>query len=222
MFGMTKPKPKFGSMLPGAMESPYGTPPIAAPQQMAQEGAAAPSPEVRQPGFFKPGGVGRGIAGTVGDFLLQQANMDPVYLPQMQRQQEIAERQRMASVERENGWQDWLKKQEWERDNRGPEIDLREDNAGNVWQFDKRTGQAIGEKPSWVDKTPKEFVHEGMRFSIPNPFAGGSGGDVPTVSDEASYNAIPTGQQYRTPDGKLKVKQGGPASAPGTFPGGGY
>jgi hypothetical protein len=45
-----------------------------------------------------------------------------------------------------------------------------------------------------------------------------SGDGAPMVSDEASYNAIPPGAQYRTPDGHVRVKQGGPAgNQPGGF-----
>jgi hypothetical protein len=44
------------------------------------------------------------------------------------------------------------------------------------------------------------------------------GGNIPSVTDEASYNAIPPGTQYRTPDGHVRVKQGGPAgNQPGGF-----
>ena len=124
MFGMMKPKGKFGSMLPGAMESPYGTPPIAAPVQMAQEGAAAPSPEPRKPGFFKPGGAGQYVFGALADTLARQMDEQPTaiagIMEQQQRQQLLAERQRMAAAERENGWQDWLRKKEWEQANPGP------------------------------------------------------------------------------------------------------
>ena len=31
-------------------------------------------------------------------------------------------------------------------------------------------------------------------------------GQVPMVSDQASYDAIPSGQQFRDPDGNLRVK----------------
>jgi hypothetical protein len=38
--------------------------------------------------FFGQGGAGRGIAGTIGDFLLQLAHMQPVYAPAMQRKEQ--------------------------------------------------------------------------------------------------------------------------------------
>lgn len=45
------------------------------------------------------------------------------------------------------------------------------------------------------------------------------GGDTPMVADQSSYDAIPPGQHYRTPDGHVRVKQGGQSpSATGNFP----
>lgn len=126
MFGMTKPKSKFGSMLPGAMEPPYGTPPIVPTQRMAEEGAAAPAPEPRKPGFFKPGGAGQYVFAALADTLARQMDEQPTavagIMQQQARAQELAERQRMASAERENDWADWLKKKEWERDNPEPRV----------------------------------------------------------------------------------------------------
>ncbi len=47
---------------------------------------------------------------------------------------------------------------------------------------------------------------------------GAQGADAPTVTDAASYEAIPAGASYRTPTGETRVKPGGQASAPGNFP----
>lgn len=44
-------------------------------------------------------------------------------------------------------------------------------------------------------------------------------GGVPHVSDQASYDAVPPGQHYVTPDGHVRVKQGG---ATGDAPSGGF
>ena len=53
-----------------------------------------------KPKFFGQGGVGRAIAGTIGDFLLQQSGMDPVYLPNVLQQRDAEERARMAQQQR--------------------------------------------------------------------------------------------------------------------------
>jgi hypothetical protein len=45
-------------------------------------------------------------------------------------------------------------------------------------------------------------------------------GQVPQVHDQASYDAIPPGSQYMTPDGHMRVKGGSTAPAPSSgFPG---
>lgn len=42
---------------------------------------------------------------------------------------------------------------------------------------------------------------------------------IPKVSDQQSYDAVPPGAQYMTPDGHVRVKQGGPSSqGSGGFP----
>lgn len=53
-----------------------------------------------KPKFFGQGGAGRAIAGTIGDFLLQQSGMDPIYLPNVLQQRDAEERARMAQQQR--------------------------------------------------------------------------------------------------------------------------
>lgn len=51
-------------------------------------GDPMPQQTPRKPSFFGQGGVGRAIAGTIGDVLLQRNGLDPMYGPQMQFQQQ--------------------------------------------------------------------------------------------------------------------------------------
>ena len=196
MWGMTKPKPKFGGMFPGGMESPYTTPPIVAPQRMAEEGAAAPAPEPRKPGFFKPGGAGQYVFAALADTLARQMDEAPTavagIMQQQQRAQELAEKQRMASVERENGWQDWLRKKEWEQANPGP---VNNDTVAD-YNFIRQT---LG------DEAGQAFLRN--------------------KADPPQYRQGPDGQFYRVsppvsaPVGKLTPIDGGPSqSATATFP----
>lgn len=71
------------------------------PHALPQTGA----PE--KPGFFKEGGMGRVIAGLIGDALLQQGGMRPVYSPMMR------ERQQMAAAEAQ-----WSRRREAEREDK--------------------------------------------------------------------------------------------------------
>ena len=72
--------------------------PASMPQnQTMQDGANLGTPAAQKGGgFFGQGGGGRAIAGTLGDFLLQQGGMAPVYAPQQQFQQVQAMRQAEA------------------------------------------------------------------------------------------------------------------------------
>jgi hypothetical protein len=60
-------------------------------QDGARLGVAGTMPE--RGGFFGQGGVGRAIAGSIGDMLLQQSGAAPIFGPQQQMQQMMAFRQ---------------------------------------------------------------------------------------------------------------------------------
>lgn len=81
-----------------------------------QQPETSPAP-AKKPGLFGQGGAARSIAGLVGDVLLQRGGHAPIYAPTMQRQQLLAEQQRQASLARETDWQDWVRKEQWKRDN---------------------------------------------------------------------------------------------------------
>lgn len=78
---------------------------------------------------------------------------------------------------------------------------------GGVYVGNKRTGAiSPGILPNPGDKQPGAPVE---------PIAGGR----PLVKDAQSYDAIPPGQEYTTPDGTIRVKPGGQTSrASGRFP----
>ena len=77
------------------------------------EGQAMP----QKPKFFGDGGVGRAIAGNIGDFLLQNAGMNPMYNPEMQHERAMQQRTQQAEQEREAGWQDFVRRKTYEREN---------------------------------------------------------------------------------------------------------
>jgi hypothetical protein len=87
-----------------------------APDMTASQQPLAPA----KPKFFGEGGVGRAIAGNIGDFLLQNSGMDPIYAPVMQQKQAMAYDQQRREADRVQGLQDWIAKQEWERNNPAP------------------------------------------------------------------------------------------------------
>ena len=102
----------FGS---SPMQPPYATPGIGYDMTAAQQPMAPAKPK-----FFGEGGVGRAIAGNIGDFLLQNSGMDPIYQPAMQQRQAMAHEQQQREMQRRQGLEDWVAKQEYERANPSP------------------------------------------------------------------------------------------------------
>lgn len=71
----------------------------------------------KRPSFFGQGGTGRAIAGTLSDFLLQQADMRPIYGPAMQQRQFLQAQQQRDQAKRFAEQQDWRMKEDYKRDN---------------------------------------------------------------------------------------------------------
>lgn len=112
MFGSPlNKKPMFGQVLgmdmmqnavqPNAMRQPV-------PQMQ-------PMMEPEKPKFFGEGGVGRAIAGTIGDFLMQNAGMTPTYAAQQQHERALQQRMQEADLTRQQEREDFIWKQQNER-----------------------------------------------------------------------------------------------------------
>ena len=120
IFGGIKKPSMFGQvpMPPGYMGgSGIGDGMIERQQMEMQPGMGMPQMEPEKPKFFGEGGVGRAIAGNIGDFLLQNAGMNPMYNPEMQHQRAMQQRTQQAEQEREAGWQDFVRRKTYEREN---------------------------------------------------------------------------------------------------------
>ena len=74
----------------------------------------------KKPGFFGQGGPGRAIAGTIGDVLLQQSGMAPIYGPNMAAQQQSLAEQAAEQRKRAAEMADWRAKYDHERANPKP------------------------------------------------------------------------------------------------------
>lgn len=110
--GLLAPR-RRGGLFGSAVQSPQMAAPMTAPPE--------------KPKFFGEGGVGRAIAGNIGDFLLQYSGMQPIYAPAMQQRQAAQQAER----QRQQGLAEWVAKQEYEAAHRPPTY--FDDNAGNRW-----------------------------------------------------------------------------------------
>lgn len=132
---------------------------------------------------------------------IMRGDTTPLYLMQ---QEKRAEKNAMAEQaakmrERSMDLSDWKWKEDYKRENEGPSApSLREDNAGNVWQFDPQTGMPMGDKPVWVDPTEKIIYQDGMQIRVPNPYRSGGGSSTPSIAPG-------------TVDGGYRFKGGDPA-----------
>jgi hypothetical protein len=98
----------------------FGNPPEEIPDpSVGLFGRHAALPK-KKPSFFGEGGTGRGIAGFIGDALLQMGGMNPIYQPVMQdkRAMQFAQQQRM--MDRRGDMSDWRTKKTWEASNPEP------------------------------------------------------------------------------------------------------
>ncbi len=95
----------------------FGKPPQQASPQQAMPIGVQQMQQPAKPKFFGEGGVGRAIAGNIGDFLLQQSGMQPIYMPNMLQQRDMAERARMAEQKRMQDREDM----QWEWQNKPKE-----------------------------------------------------------------------------------------------------
>lgn len=80
-------------------------------------GATAPP---KRGGMFGEGGIGRGIAGTIGDFLLQQSGMDPVYAPTMQLRQRGEQEEAQYQRRQQDDQAQWMQREQWKMANEPP------------------------------------------------------------------------------------------------------
>lgn len=98
----------FGSALPLSLDEqqPLGSMPQAPAPDLPQVG------QYKKQGMFAEGGVGRAIAGMIGDYLLQRAGMQPIYQPTMMEKQKLALEEQQYQRQRQDKRDDFVFEQE--------------------------------------------------------------------------------------------------------------
>lgn len=155
--------------------------PIASAPATAPTGA---SPKQQGGGFFRQGGMGRTLAGIIGDTLLQQSGMARVYAPMQQAQQQAKQAEAQWTRRREADRAD----QQWEWANRpAPQ------RAPNDFESALEGSGVVRGSPQWAEAMRRRAEN------ILNP-------------DPQVTMTLPNGQMYVGPRSGLATAMGGGAT----------
>jgi len=151
--------------------------------------------QTKKPGFFGEGGMGRYIAGAIGDALLQNADMQPIFAPMQRDKQRLASEQAQWGLRRQGELADYEQKQQIEAKYRKPTPHYFESNDGSVGMIGPDGKPQI----LYKDPTPK------MNF-IPDGLGGGQWvavpGQAPAMPSAPTGNGgLPQGYTVRKPGG---------------------
>lgn len=195
----------FGSVRPGNSVMPgdqpdYGWGDMGGLFRVPTDGGPSmPAEQPKSGGFFGQGGIGRGIAGTVGDWLQQVNGIEPTYGPSMllQRQQQLAAQR--AEQQRKYDLEDYVSKLKLKQQydpSPGPQPYRTEDNVGNVWEI----GPDGNAKPIFIDKTPKYYIQGDQALQIPNPYATqGASQNRPKIGETVRLDQLDSPSISNTP-----------------------
>lgn len=159
----------------GLFSSPFGS------RSKADVAARFVMPQEEQkqakPSFFGQGGAGRGIAGTLGDFLLQYNGFAPTYAPAIQQQRAIAAQGAADQRNRSLDLADWQYKQEYERANPKP---VNNDTVNDYNFIAERLGQDVADQylrnlgdPIVTTTLPGNRFYSGPRSQFGQALGGG-------------------------------------------------
>ena len=201
--GMFGPRPQQAAPNPSAM--PIGV------QQMTQK-----------QGFFQRPGV-KTAAGILGDTLLTLGGGKPMYAPMMhdrKMQEEDARiRAQLAQQQRGSEWQDWLRKEQWKRENPEPQNDQLTQymlNAGidpKSVEGQQMYRKAVENKVNPIQAVPftDEQGNGGIQFIQPNAMQGGGPQEGQTATNPQ------TGEKAVYRNGKWEVMGGGVSNGTSGF-----
>lgn len=196
----------FGS---SPMRGPFDTPGIGDGMAAAQQPMAPAKPK-----FFGEGGVGRGIAGNIGDFLLQYSGMDPIYAPAMKQKQAMAYDQQKRQATRRERLEDWQAQEDYKRANPGPSAPF-DDNAGNRWTIGPDgKPQLLFRDPNLKHTQQVVTDPDGSQRLVSIPIPNNVNPDG-TFAAAPAFGGAPTAPA--APIGKLKPYGGQTATPSGNF-----
>lgn len=173
---------------------------VATPDMTATQQPLAPA----KPKFFGEGGVGRAIAGNIGDFLLQYSGMQPIYQPAVQQRQAMAYDQQQRERSRLADWQDKIAFAEWERRNPKP---VNNDTINDYRFITETLGEDAGKQylQNLADGPP-------VAVDVANPDGSVTRQFIPRSQMKGGGMVAP-----QAPVGKLKPYGGQTATPSGNF-----
>lgn len=224
----------MGGQQPGVFPvGPIGRPmadvpfPQQVPQQMqpGMPGQPAMPQQQRRENPARKKGV-RHFLGVLGDALLTGAGGEPIYGPSVERA-EMGEAlagylggtdEALAEIMRRDPATGFaLLKMKMESAPEAQSPTALQQNIEYLRRLNPgMSDEQLAEVAQYAIAAPRMYGSPEMGWQPdPNyPFARGGGsedtpaGDIPAVSDEATYAAIPPGAQYRDPDGNIRTKPG--------------
>ena len=168
--------------------------------------AAAPTTLApKKTGLFGKGGVGRAIAGTIGDFLMQRSGMAPVYAPTMMQERQAAAQAAAEQRKRAEELADWRYKEDYKSANAAPDAFERALKGAGIDPASAEGQQLYRGRAEAMARDPNdEFV------VVPIPGLGTYAGPRSGLQDAM-------GGAPQRPVGKLTPMGGGAGNSVGGF-----
>lgn len=166
----------------------------AAPPPTADLDAGFAPAQPQHPSFFQQGGLGRHIAGALGDVLMQYGGLQPVYAP-MQRERQQAEQQEVQWQRRRQAEnEDWRSRQDYELTHRPPpqptEFERMLQASGvmpGTPQWAEKMGQRVNrqlDEPDVVVTLPNGQLYIGPKSGLGTALGGGIAPVAPPPKSE--------------------------------------
>jgi len=203
-------KPNLGMGLQSIVagdQPPLMKPPFAFDPSGTQMG------QPKKPGFFGEGGMGRYLAGAIGDMLLQNAGYDQVFAPTMQAKREQEQAQANWGLKRQAELADYAAKQKIEAQYQKPDEFTRTLIAAGI-DPNSADGKAAynARVQHWNDPMvnmtlPNGQFYSGPQSGLPTALGNGGGGVPPP---QAAQTKTVNGETYNQVGGKW-YEVGGPS-----------